>query len=336
MSPDKSRFGDQSEEVISPAIPPTDIEKPHEILSSGQRTALERIIVRIHAVSKLSSVELWAGLRHQLAVGSDQELMSRHFFEAESWLNQRLLQEQENHSRRRVLQQLSELLPIGNNRQAVNVYIREQFGQTVLSGLNGPQLDQLFTNLQQGHIAIPELKNQVTDRSLLPAEHHNLHQQIITLSASCGDSTRHLWGQLYQLLGLKHGDPIPSRAFQLLSQYLQARKQLVQHKALTLAGFLSLLKNQPNSEELLLLQQHYQRLTHALSLPLSSAQSQALLHQLFLLRAATLLRTPPPCMPTQGHAQQLSSAKRLTHYRSWLLSGLGLLLIVLCFLFMGK
>lgn len=332
MSPDRTSRGAKDEYDLSSAVTQTDIEKHNEILSSGQRTALERIIVRIHSVSKLSSAELWAGLRHQLAVDNDQELMSRHFSAAESWLNQRLLQEQDHHARRRVLQQLSELLPIGNNRQAVNVYIREQFGQTVLSGLNGQQLNQVLSNLQQGQMVIPELKNQVTDRSLLPAEHHNLQQQIVKLSASCGDSPRHLWGQLYQLLGLKDGDPIPSRAYQLLSQYLQARKQLVQHSPLSMAGFLSILKHQPDAQELTLLQQHYHMLTHSASVPLSSAQSQALLHQLFLLRASALFRVAatssalnkPTLIKAGGH---VSPARQ-----PWLLTGFAILLIVIYFL----
>lgn len=124
-------------------------------LTPAQRTTLERLIVKIISLSSLKSAELWAGLRHEIGVKNDAGLQARHFPQAEQFLNIRLAQVQDSHATRQLLQQLSDLLPTGNNRQAVSDFIRQQFGHTVLSSLNPDQLRQVLTMLQNGQMAIP-------------------------------------------------------------------------------------------------------------------------------------------------------------------------------------
>ena len=72
------------------------------------------------------------------------------------------------------MQQLTELLPQGNNRQAVSDFIRQQFGHTVLSQLSHSQLQQVLNLLQTGSLTIPHPQQTATsDRPLLPAEHQS-------------------------------------------------------------------------------------------------------------------------------------------------------------------
>lgn len=81
---------------------------------------------------------------------NDAPLLSRHFPAAEQNLTQRLGVAQQNHANRQVLSQLTELLGVGNNRQAVSDFIRQQYGQTALSQLTPDQLKNVLTLLQQG------------------------------------------------------------------------------------------------------------------------------------------------------------------------------------------
>ncbi|WP_312544569.1 flagella biosynthesis regulator Flk, partial [Pantoea eucalypti] len=204
-------------------------------LSPAQRTTLERLIVRISSLSNLKAPELWAGLRHEVGVKSEAELQSRHFPAAEQYLNNRLTQTQNGHATRLLMTQLTDLLPKGNNRQAVSDFIRQQFGQTVLSALSQDQLRQVLTMLQNGQMTIPQPQQiRVSDRTLLPAEHHTLNQQVVRLAAATGESTGKLWTAALKLVNLTSGDPIPSRHFPLLTQYLQVRQTLSQHSAPTL------------------------------------------------------------------------------------------------------
>ncbi|MBK0034883.1 flagella biosynthesis regulator Flk [Erwinia sp. S43] len=273
-------------------------------LSPAQRTTLERLIVKIMSLSSLKSVELWAGLRHEVGVKNDAGLLARHFPLAEQFLNTRLAQVQNTHATRQLQQQLTELLPAGNNRQAVSDFIRQQFGQTVLSSLNPDQLRQVLTMLQNGQMTIPQpQQNRVTDRSLLPAEHQALNLQIARLAAATGESPVKLWAALMKVVNLHSGDPIPSRFFPLLTQYLQASHTLSQHGNPTLSQLIAALKQPPDAAELRLLDDRCQQRFNAQPLTLlSTAQVQDLLNALFKHRAAQLRAgedvTPQPLWST--------------------------------------
>jgi len=256
-------------------------------LSPAQRTTLERLIVRIMSLSTLKSVELWAGLRHEVGVKSDAELRSRHFPAAEQFLNTRLAQVQNSHATRQLMQQLTDLLPQGNNRQAVSDFIRQQFGHTVLSSLTQDQLHQVLTMLQNGQLAIPQpQRSMTTDRTLLPAEHHTLNQQIARLAAATDEQPVKIWASVLKLVNLKSGDPIPSRHFPLLTQYLQVRQTLSQQSTPTLATLIAALKQPPDRDEQQTLELYSQQRFQATPLSvLTAAQTQDLLNLLFARRA---------------------------------------------------
>ncbi len=220
----------------SAVTPSTGAPRPGEQpLSPAQRTTLERLIVRIMSFSTLKAPELWAGVQREVGLKSEAELQSRHFPAAEQYLNSRLTQAKNGRATRQLLTQLTDLLPQGNNRQAVSDFIRQQFGQTVLSSLSQDQLRQVLTMLQNGQMAIPQpQQSRVTDRTLLPAEHQTLNQQIALLAAATGEPTGKIWASALNLTNLTSGDPIPSRHFPLLTQYLQVRQTLSQHSAPTL------------------------------------------------------------------------------------------------------
>ncbi len=263
-------------------------------LSPAQRTTLERLIVRIMSLSTLKPAELWAGLRHEVGVKNDGELLSRHFPAAEQFLNTRLTQVQESHATRQLFQQLTDLLPQGNNRQAVSDFIRQQFGHTVLSSLTQDQLHQVVTMLQNGQLAIPQpQRSSVTDRMLLPAEHHTLNQQIARLAAATGESPVKLWTSVLKLVNLNSGDPIPSRHFPLLTQYLQARQTLTQHSAPTLQLVEASLKQPLDRAEQQQLEQYsLQRFQATPQMVLTAAQAQDLLNLIFSRRAEKQLEMP--------------------------------------------
>lgn len=295
-----------------------------DAMTSAQRTALERIIVKILAISNAKAPALWAGIRHHLGVSSDAELLASHFPTAENWLNEQLKLEQSNHLTRRQLQQLTELLPQGNNRQAVSEFIRHQFGQTVLSALTQDQLQQVLTMLQQGKIAIPQpVQTTASSRNLLPAEHFNVNQQVIKLSVASGESPLTLWETLYQIVGLKNGDPIPARHYSLLMQYLQARQLLISQQNITLPNLFHCLKHPPTSDEV----QQASHYCHAnYQLPdnhvMTVAQAHDLLNHLFSSRAglpwvpnsSTLTAGPQPLKaksPLQDSNQHFWTKSRL-------------------------
>ncbi len=324
-----------SRDTLSPASPAA--------LTTAERTALERIIVKIMAISSLKSAELWAGIRHQSGVKNDNELLSSHFPAAEQWLTSRLIQEQNARSARILLQQLTDLLPVGNNRQAVSHFIRQNFGQTVLSSLTQTQLQQVLSMLQNGQMDIP-LPQQLrtTDRTLLPAEHQNLQQLVIKLTISGEGSPSAVWQQLFSLISLRNGDPIPSRFYPLLTQYLQARVALHTHNqapSLTLTGLLKSLKQPPSDAEVQQLTRYYeQHFTPAAAQPLTEVQAQDVLHRLFRLRAEQLIQagkkeTPAPTQPLTASVTAPAPSSYWSQIpRSWLMI-LLLIIIVVVWLF---
>ncbi|WP_459471495.1 flagella biosynthesis regulator Flk [Erwinia amylovora] len=308
-------------------------------LTPAQRTTLERLIVKIISLSSLKSAELWAGLRHEIGVKNDAGLQARHFPQAEQFLNIRLAQVQDSHATRQLLQQLSDLLPTGNNRQAVSDFIRQQFGHTVLSSLNPDQLRQVLTMLQNGQMAIPlPQQGHATDRTLLPAEHHALNQQISRLAAATGEQPVKLWASLLKVVNLHSGDPIPSRLFPLLNQYLQASQIVTQHATSSLSQLTATLKQPLDTGEQRLLEDYSQQRFNATpQTVLSATQIQDLLNLLFSRRAERLLEQPvadstlqpkPIAMPVWGALppvlQPLASRPVLTAFAAFILLGLVL------------
>ncbi|OZT17844.1 flagella biosynthesis regulator Flk, partial [Serratia marcescens] len=255
-------------------------------LSPAQRTTLEKLIVKIMTLSPVKSAEIWASLRHDLGADKGGELLARHFQPAEQLLQTRLTQAQQNHAGRQLLQQLAELLPQGNNRQAVSDFIRQQFGHTVLSQLSPPQLQQVLNLLQTGGLTIPQPQQTATsDRPLLPAEHQSLQQQITKLSAATGEAPAKIWQTLFDLAGVKTNDPLPARHFQLLNQFLQVKVALSPQNAPTLNNLLAALKQPADERELQQMNDYCQaRFNCGANAPLTHPQMSDAIHQLFARR----------------------------------------------------
>lgn len=271
-----------------PGEPPSTHSAAGEFpLSTVQRTVLERLITRIVALNQQQSAEVWAGLKHDLGLKSETPLLSRHFPAAEQNLNQRLNHAQTTHGTRQVVQQLSELLSQGNNRQAVSDYIRQNFGQTALSQLTPEQLKSVLTLLQNNQLAIPQpQQRQATDRPLLPAEHNSLNKQVAKLAAATGESSKLIWQSMLELSGVKTGELIPAKHFALLTTWLQARQTLSQQNTPTLHTIQAALKQPLEPAEWKEItdysQQRFQATPQTL---LTTAQVQDILNQVFLKRA---------------------------------------------------
>lgn len=273
-------------------------------LTPAQRTTLERLIVKIMALTPARSVEIWENLRHALSIDANHNVMSRHFSAAQELLQARLDQAQATHGNSQLIQQLTELLPIGNNRQAVSDYIRQYFGHTVLSALDQSQLQQVLSLLNSGEL-IKELPPQPVsgsehlaqsvnqepetvsqpERILQPAEQRHLKQQILKLSAATGDSTALLWQSLLKLIGLDSDQPIPARYFQSLNQLLQARVALSQQAAPSLSTLFQVIKQPADQMEQQQLTDYCQQTFHlSVHGPLNTQQQEAILEYLFRLR----------------------------------------------------
>ncbi len=255
-------------------------------LSSLQRTVLERLITRIIALTQQQPAEVWAGVKHDLKLANDTPLLSRHFPAAEQNLNQRLNSAQQTHETRQILQQLSELLPRGNNRQAVSDFIRQQFGHTALSQLTPEQLKVVLTELVKGDIAIPQPQQRPgTERPLLPAEHSTLNQLVNKLAASSGEPVKAIWQTLIELSGVRSSEQIPAKQFPMIVTWLQARQALDQHPAPTLHIIQTVLKQPMEPHELKVmtdtLQQQWQATPQTVLTP---TQIQLVLNHLFLMR----------------------------------------------------
>lgn len=269
--------------------PPTPGKAPpadDQPLSPAQRTQLEKLIVKIMALSPAKSAEIWATLRHELGADNHSELLSRHFQPADQLLQNRLAVAQQSHASRQLLQQLTELLPQGNNRQAVSDFIRQQFGHTVLSQLSHQQLQQVLNLLQTGELTIPHPQQTSTsDRALLPAEHQQLQLQVTKLSAATGETPTKLWQALFDLVGVKINDPLPARHFQILSQFMQVKVALSPQTAPTLQNLLAVLKQPADQQEQQQLTDYCQtRFNGSFNTPLTHAQLNDVILQLFTRR----------------------------------------------------
>lgn len=279
-----------------PPTPGKNSPTDDEPLSPAQRTALEKLLVKIMALSPAKSAEIWATLRHELGADNTGELTARHFLPAEQLLQNRLAVAQQGHASRQLLQQLTELLPQGNNRQAVSDFIRQQFGHTVLSQLSHSQLQQVLNLLQTGGLTIPHPQQTTTsDRPLLPAEHQHLQLQVTRLSAVTGETPAKIWQALFDLAGVKINDPLPARHFQLLSQFLQVKVALSPQTSPTLQNLLAVLKQPADQQEQQQLSDYcHSRFNGSLNTPFTPAQLNDVIQQLFTRRldkAAPSLRS---------------------------------------------
>lgn len=224
-------------------------------LTAVQRTVLERLITRIVALDRQQPADIWIGLKHDLKLKDEAPLLSRHFPAAEKNLNQRLIQTQTTQATRQVIHQLTALLPQGNNRQIVSDFIRQQFGQTALSQLTPSQLKTVLVLVQnnQPNSAPPVQPAMLaqnmpeTERPLQPIEQNILNHLVSKLATATGESSKQIWHNLLEPVGVKPGEPIPGKLFAALSNGLQAQYTLSQHPAPTLETIQAALK-QPLTE----------------------------------------------------------------------------------------
>ena len=275
-----------SDRNIAPTKLPSQGKLDNQALTPIQRTTLEKLIMRIIALSPVKSAEIWATLRHDLSLSSSSELLARHFQPAEQLLQTRLLQAQENHASHQLRQHLTELRPQGNNRQAVSDFIRQNFGHTVLSQLSHAELQQVFVLLQSGTLNIPPPQlATIMDRPLLPAEQQSLQSLVVKLSAATGEQPAKIWQALFDMVGVKSSDPLPARHFQLISQLLQTKVALSQQTAPTLINLQTALKQPANAQEQQLLIDYSQnRFQASPTTPLTQAQLNDLINVLFAAR----------------------------------------------------
>ncbi|WP_125060693.1 flagella biosynthesis regulator Flk [Escherichia albertii] len=277
-------------------------------LSSLQRTALESLMTKVTSLTQQQRAELWAGIKHDIGLPGDSPLLSRHFPAAEHNLTQRLLAAQKSYSARRLLAQLGEYLRLGNNRQAVTDYIRNNVGQTPLNQLSPEQLKTILNLLQEGKMVTPQpQQRQATDRPLLPAEHNTLKQLVTKLAAATGEPSKQIWQSMLELSGVKDGELIPAKLFNHLVTWLQARQSLSQQNTPTLESLQMALKKPLDTNELAALSAYIEQ-KYGLSAQsvLSSVQAEDILNQLYQRRVKgieprdiqPLLNPFPPLMDT--------------------------------------
>ncbi|WP_061709856.1 flagella biosynthesis regulator Flk [Pseudenterobacter timonensis] len=256
-------------------------------LSTQQRTVLERLITRLVALTSQQSAEVWAGIKHDLGVKGDMPLLSRHFPAAEQNLNQRLVTAQQNHTNRQVMSQLTDLLGLGNNRQAVSDFVRQEYGQTALSQLTPAQLKTVLTLLQNNQLSIPQPQQRpATERPLQPAEHNTLKQMVTRLAAATGEPTKLIWQSMLELSGVKAGELIPAKQFTHLVTWLQARQTLSAHSAPTLQTVQAALKQPLEPQEFEAIRDYAQQNWQATpQTVLTVAQVQDILNQIVVRRS---------------------------------------------------
>ena len=255
-------------------------------LSTQQRTVLERMIVRLVALTSQQNAEVWSGVKHDLGLKNDEPLLSRHFPAVEQNLNQRLNGALQKLEIRQMLAQLNGLLAQGNNRQAVSDFVRQQYGQTALSQLTPEQLKSVLQLLQNNQMTIPHPQQRPgTSRPLLPAEHNTLNQLVTRLAAATGESGKMIWHSMLELSGVKTGELIPASHFNQLVNWLQARQSMSAHRAPTLELIQTVLKQPLDPKECGALTDYaLQRWQATPQTVLTQAQVQDLLNQVFFRR----------------------------------------------------
>lgn len=303
-------------------------------LSMQQRTALERLITRLVALSSQQNAEIWAGLKHALGVKNDAPLLSCHFPAAEQHLNLRIDTARQQRSVRQELLQLTELLAQGNNRLAVSDFIRQQYGQSALSQLSPEQLHSVLHLLQTNQLTIPQPQQRpATLRPLLPAEHNTLNQLVIKVAAATGESSKLIWQSMLELSGVKTGELIPAKHFSHLMTWLQARQTLSHQSAPTLNSIQVALKQPLETHEWQSLQDYARQSWQVTPLSiLTTVQVQELLNQVFLRRAERAqdsleIRDLPPI--NRPFASWIASVKSLSTRPGFMLAALFIVLILL-------
>ncbi|QDX29380.1 flagella biosynthesis regulator Flk [Dickeya poaceiphila] len=146
-------------------------------------------------------------------------------------------------------------LPFGNttNGQALP-FPQTPTAATIPSPL--PKTSQQLAAMLQAGV-VPGNPSAITlpDRALLPAEHNQLNQLVAKLVALSGESPGKVWHTLMNMQGLKTGDPIPAKNFQVLSQFLNTQSVLLQqHTPPTLHTLQAALKQPLDQQEQQLLQ----------------------------------------------------------------------------------
>ncbi|ADM99312.1 Cell division protein [Dickeya dadantii 3937] len=143
----------QGEKPLETALSKTATSQTDDLpLTLAQRTTLEKLVTQISTLSGAKPAEIWATVRAELGTKNNAELLASQFPAAEQSLQNRLTTVQGSQDSRQLLQQLTNLLSQGNNRQAVSDFIRQQFGHTVLSSLTPSQLKLVVTLLQNGQL----------------------------------------------------------------------------------------------------------------------------------------------------------------------------------------
>ncbi|ACX87260.1 flagella assembly protein [Pectobacterium parmentieri WPP163] len=210
-------------------------------LTLAQRTTLENLVLKVAALTTSKAAEVWTTVKQGLGLAENNELQSRHYQPAEQILQTRLTQAQDNSGRQPLLQRLTEMLPQGNNRQAVSDFIRQQFGSTTLSALSKTQLQQVVTLLQNGQIpqsTAPASTPQAAqapnspERPLSPVEQRSLNQLVTRLATMTGEQPARVLSNLMTMQNLTPGDTIPFKHLPLLTQFLQAQVELQQTQTL--------------------------------------------------------------------------------------------------------
>lgn len=269
-----------------PGTPAAALAPADQPLSTQQRTVLERLIVKLIALTSQQNAEVWSGIRHDLGMKNDEPLLSRHFPAAEQNLNRRLNSARQHLEIRQMMARLSELLSQGNNRQAVCAFVRQQYGQTALSQLTPGQLKSVLQLLENNQLTIPQPQQRPgTSRPLLPAEHNTLNQLVTRVAAATGESSKMIWQSMLELSGVKTGELIPASHFNQLMTWLQARQALSAHKAPTLEHLHTVLKQPLDAQESAALYDYARQKWQATpQTGLTQAQAQDLLNQIFCKR----------------------------------------------------
>ncbi|WP_409306902.1 flagella biosynthesis regulator Flk [Pectobacterium sp. B1J-3] len=208
-------------------------------LTPAQRTTLENLVLKVAALTTSKATEIWNNVKQGLGLTENAELQSRHYQPAEQLLQNRLTQAQDSGGRQQLLQQLTDMLSQGNNRQTVSDFIRQQFGHTVLGSLSKAQLQQVVTLLQNGRLtqssttASPSSQTIVNtiERPLNPAEQNSLNQLVNRVASQMQEQPAKIWSTLMSMQNLKAGEAIPLKNLPFLTQFIQAQStlQLVHH-----------------------------------------------------------------------------------------------------------
>ncbi|AFJ46329.1 hypothetical protein [Shimwellia blattae] len=267
----------------SASLPPGKETGP---LTGQQRTALESLITRIIALTHQQTPEVWASVRHDLNIAASVPLTAAHFPAAVQCLNQRLSQAKESASDRHQMVLLTQLLQQGNNRRAVSLYIREHFGQSVLSQLSATQIQQILVLLQKGQLSIPPPQvRPPSGRPLLPAEHSALSQSVSRLAATTGEPAKAIWQAMLHMAKRRIGEPVPVRYYPLFTNWLQARQSLTEIPAPNLHSVQGVLKHPMDETEWQsasrYIQRHFRKDDH---MALSQAQALVVLNLLYQRR----------------------------------------------------